>query len=143
MTLLVYTPFVAKNSFARATGFRSTFSRNVSIILCLDSNFPTLNCFRTVFVPLSFASVQVFSNLWCCCFNLNCNKFFLQPDFIHFNKKDCSPPKSFCKSNEGFSSLTCMSTENGKTDWTLINHFIKKVNLKLLPNSCGTKEHPV
>ena len=100
MITLTYTQFIlTKNFFVRSTGFRTTFLRNGSSSSTLGFIFFTINCFRTFFVPTSFASVLSFfrplttspisiaANLKQTCYNSFCRW-----DYIILNKGDCSSP---------------------------------------------------
>ena len=127
--------FFVKNVFARATGFRTSLSRN-------DSSNSTLE--------FLFFHPQLFSN--CFCFNKFCeyfeffcspttspvsraavsNKsFFCSVDYMVFNKGNCSSPKSLCKSTKTSSTLFCMSTKNVKISWNLSKQF----SIRTIPRS--------
>ena len=61
MTTLIYTHFILSKMSSRERLIFELLFRQVALFdLRMDLFFPPLNCFRTVFVPTSFASVLSF-----------------------------------------------------------------------------------
>ena len=121
MTTLIYTHFImSKMSLRERLIFELLFREMVLLVLRLHFFFfPPPSCFRTVFVPTSFANVLSFfrplttSPISGAAIS-NKSDPFCSWDYIFFNEWNCSSPKSLCKSTKYSSTLPCMSTKNRK-----------------------------